>query len=335
MLIKRRLYMTLAGAACTVSLLTACQSGNKQEETTTTATTAAHADTPDSAATQTATPPATAPATDPASIPAGKIADAATILSRPQVPILCYHQVRDWRAKDSKSAKDYIIPVAAFKEHMKMLADSGYHTIVPDQLYAYLTTGAKLPEKPVMITFDDGDLDQYETALPELDKYGFKASFFIMTVAIGRRGYQPYMDKAQIKDLADRGHTVGLHTWDHHNVKKYQGDDWKIQIEEPRKKLEAIIGKPVYHFAYPVRALERSGLAGTKKKRTTDCLPTGRKETGPERSAFLHPPDHCRRAVECQNPRPQHDRQFSLILFSRPVVIRAFLCVETQDIASQ
>jgi len=59
-----------------------------------------------------------------------------------------------------------------------MLADSGYHAILPDQLYAYLTTGASLPSKPVMITFDDGDLDQYETALPELDKYGFKASFF-------------------------------------------------------------------------------------------------------------------------------------------------------------
>lgn len=227
--------------------LTGCQS-NSSAATETTATATDKAAPADKTAADAETAPA---APDPASIPAGKIADAATILARPQVPILCYHQIRDWRGSDSKGAKDYIIPVAAFRESMQMLADSGYHTILPDQLYAYLTTGAPLPKKPVMLTFDDGDLDQYETALPILDKHGFKGAFFIMTVAIGRRGKQPYMDKAQIKDLADRGHTVGAHTWDHHNVKKYQGDDWKIQVEEPKAKLEAIIGKPVNYFAYP------------------------------------------------------------------------------------
>ena len=41
--------------------------------------------------------------------------DAAAILARKQVPILCYHQIRDWRPKDSKVAKDYIIPGASFK----------------------------------------------------------------------------------------------------------------------------------------------------------------------------------------------------------------------------
>ncbi|GAB4021662.1 hypothetical protein GCM10028773_31270 [Spirosoma koreense] len=213
-----------------------------------------------------ATKETSAAAPDPSSIPAGKIADAATILARPQVPILCYHQVRDWRPTDSKSAKDYIIPVAAFKEQMKMLADSGYHTILPDQLYAYLATGAPLPSKPVMLTFDDGDLDQYEVAAPELEKHGFKGTFFIMTVAIGRRGKQPYMDKTQIKDLADRGHTIGAHTWDHHNVKKYQGDDWKIQLEEPKTKLETITGKPVRYFAYPFGLWNKQALPEIQKR---------------------------------------------------------------------
>lgn len=204
---------------------------------------------------------ATDPTADsPASIPASKIANAATILARPQVPILCYHQIRDWRPSDSKSAKDYIIPVAAFREQMKMLADSGYHTVLPDQLYAYLATGAPLPSKPIMLTFDDGDLDQYTVAAPELEKHGFKGAFFIMTVAIGRHGKQPYMDKTQIKDLSDRGHTIGAHTWDHHNVKKYQGDDWKIQIEEPKAKLEAIVGKPVKYFAYPFGLWNKQAL---------------------------------------------------------------------------
>ncbi len=256
-------------AACGLSVLlsnglTSCQSkGSESAETTAdsakTATTAEKT-------TDKAAETATVAAPDPSSIPAGKIADAATILARPQVPVLCYHQIRDWRASDSKTSKDYIIPVAAFKEQMQMLADSGYHTVLPDQLYAYLTTGAPLPKKPVMLTFDDGDLDQYTVAAPELEKHGFKGAFFIMTVAIGRHGKQPYMDKTQIKDLSDRGHAIGAHTWDHHNVKKYQGDDWKIQVDEPKTKLEGIIGKPVKYFAYPFGLWNREALPELQKR---------------------------------------------------------------------
>ena len=188
------------------------------------------------------------PAPDPTTIPAAKAGDAAGILARPQVPILCYHQIRDWTGRDSKNAKDYITPVATFKAHIKMLADSGYHTVSPDQLYAYMTTGAKLPAKPVMLTFDDTDLDQFTVARPTLDKYGFKAMYFVMTVSLGR---PHYMTKAMVKQLSDEGNVIGSHTWDHHNVKKYQGQDWVTQIEKPTKTLEDITGKKISYFAYP------------------------------------------------------------------------------------
>jgi peptidoglycan/xylan/chitin deacetylase (PgdA/CDA1 family) len=189
-----------------------------------------------------------APAPDPTTIPAAKVQDAAAILARPQVPILCYHQIRDWTGRDSKSAKDYIVPVAAFRAQIKMLADSGYHTILPDQLYAYLTTGAKLPSKPIMLTFDDTDLDQFTIARPELAKYGYKAVYFVMTVSLGR---PHYMTKDMVKQLAAEGNLIGSHTWDHHNVKKYQGKDWETQIDKPTKTLEEITGKKIKYFAYP------------------------------------------------------------------------------------
>ncbi|WP_233635599.1 polysaccharide deacetylase family protein [Hymenobacter setariae] len=188
------------------------------------------------------------PAPDPSTIPAAKVADAAAIYARPQVPILCYHQIRDWTGRDSRSAKDYIVPIAAFKAQIKMLADSGYHTILPDQLYAYLTTGAKLPSKPIMLTFDDTDLDQFTIARPELDKYGYKAVYFVMTVSLGR---PHYMTKDMVKQLSDQGNLIGSHTWDHHNVKKYQGQDWVTQIDKPTKTLEEITGKKIKYFAYP------------------------------------------------------------------------------------
>ncbi len=192
------------------------------------------------------------------------IADAATITARKEVPILCYHQIRDWDASDSKGARDYIIPVETFKAHMKILADSGYHTILPEQLYAYLTRGASLPEKPVMLTFDDTDDDQFTIAAPEMKKYGFKGVFFIMTVSINR---PRYMTKEQIKQLAEEGHAVHSHTWDHHSVKGYKTpQDWTTQIEKPKKLIEDITGKTCDFFAYPFGLWNREAIPELKQR---------------------------------------------------------------------
>jgi len=193
----------------------------------------------------------------------GKAAPAAVVLGRKQIPILCYHQIRNWKATDSKAAKDYIVQENDFRGQMKMLADSGYHTILPDQLYEYLNTGSALPVKPIMLTFDDTDLDQYTLAAPQMKKYGFKGVFFIMTVSLGR---PHYMSKAQVKELSDAGHVIAAHTWDHHNVKKYQGQDWVTQIDKPTKKLEEITGKPVKYFAYPFGLWNEQAIPELKKR---------------------------------------------------------------------
>jgi len=189
-------------------------------------------------------------------------ADATTILSRPEVPILCYHQLRDFRASDSKIARDYIVPVGNFQQQLKLLADSGYHSILPDQLYDYLLYGKSLPSKPVIISFDDTRLDHYTVALDELNKYGFKGVFFIMTVSLNRPGY---MTREQVKQLADEGHVIGLHTWNHKNVKTFTEEDWAIQIKKPWDQLKAITGKPVDYFAYPFGLWDKQGLEKIKE----------------------------------------------------------------------
>jgi peptidoglycan/xylan/chitin deacetylase (PgdA/CDA1 family) len=191
------------------------------------------------------------------------IADAATILARKQVPILCYHQLRDYKPGDSKVARDYIVPPAVFREQMQALADSGYTTILPDQLYNYLAGGEAIPEKSVMITFDDTDLEQFTVGNEELKKHGFKGVYFIMTVSLGR---PRYMSKDQVKQLAEEGNVIASHTWDHHNVKKYAGEDWVTQIEKPSKQLEAIAGKPVYYFAYPFGLWNKEAIPELKKR---------------------------------------------------------------------
>lgn len=187
--------------------------------------------------------------------------DAKTILARPEVPVLCYHQIRNYKPSDSKGARDYIVPVERFREQMQTLADSGYQTILPDDLYAYLTTGKALPPKPVLITFDDSREDQVSAALPELNRHGFKAAFFIMTVALNKPGY---MTREQVKQLSDEGHSIGSHTYDHKNVKTYTADDWVEQVQKPSIQLQTITGKPVAYFAYPFGLWNREAISRLK-----------------------------------------------------------------------
>lgn len=191
------------------------------------------------------------------------LGDAASILARPQVPILCYHQIRPYLPTDSKTARDYIVPPDVFQQQLQTLADSGYHTILPDQLYAYLTQGKPLPPKPVMISFDDTDLEQFTVAAPLLKEKQFKAVFFIMTVSLGR---SRYMSRDQVKLLSAAGHVIGSHTWDHHNVKKYTGTDWDTQISKPTRQLEAITGKPVKYFAYPFGLWNQQAIPELRKR---------------------------------------------------------------------
>ena len=196
---------------------------------------------------------------------ARKPASNKEILAKPEVPVLCYHQIRNYLANDGKRAKDDIIPPENFKAHIKMLADSGYNTILPDQLYDYLVYGDKLPKKPIMITFDDTDQDQFTVGATTLKKYGFKGVYFIMTVAIGKKGRINYMTAAQIKQLADEGNTIASHTYDHKNFAQFREEDWKTQIDEPTQKLEKITGKKIDYFAFPYGVFRKSLLHKLKE----------------------------------------------------------------------
>ena len=189
-------------------------------------------------------------------------ADATTILSKREVPILCYHNIRDFSATASGNMKVYTVKPAAFAEQMKALAAAGYETILPEQLHNYLVFDGPLPAKPILISFDDTREEQFRIGAAEMKKYGFKGVFFIMTVSINRPGY---MTKEQIKSLADDGHVIGAHTWDHHMVTKYTGDDWNTQLVKPKAKLEEIIGKPVTDFAYPFGLWNTAAIPEIKK----------------------------------------------------------------------
>src|SRR5262249_40053001 len=137
---------------------------------------------------------------------------------------------------------------AIFARQIEAIDRAGYHPVTGDQLVAHLAKGAPLPHKPILLTLDDGSEGQYTKALPILEQHRFTATFFVMTVVLGKPGW---FTKAQVRALDRAGMEIGAHTWDHSDVRNYQGNDYKVQFEQPKAELEHIVGHQVTLFAYP------------------------------------------------------------------------------------
>ncbi len=161
------------------------------------------------------------------------------------IPILCYHNIHV-----GTSIKSNVMHISKdqLNAQLKSLADSGYHTILPDDLVKYMQSGRHVSPKTFMITFDDSHEEHFSIADSLLRRYGFRGVFFVMTIPLGKHGY---MTAAQLKLLSNRGHVIAAHTWDHPYLRPSGKMDWKKELDAPKQELEKIIGRPVLYFAYP------------------------------------------------------------------------------------
>jgi peptidoglycan/xylan/chitin deacetylase (PgdA/CDA1 family) len=180
------------------------------------------------------------------------------------VPVLCFHQLRDFRSDDSAYARTMITPEPVFRAQMNALRDGGYTPITAVALVDHLQFGTDLPERPVLLTFDDGSATHHSVALPVLTDLGFPASFYPMTVVLNK---PDWLSDDQLRDLDRAGMTIGAHTWDHHRLDQLTGADWDVQLVGPKARLVEILGHPVDLIAYPYgmwsqEALTRVNTAG-------------------------------------------------------------------------
>ena len=133
-----------------------------------------------------------------------------------RVPVLMYHEIAGITATPAPSS--FAVAPEAFADQVAYLHDAGFTAITAGALAEILAGGAgSLPERPVVITFDDGYCDFYDQALPLLKQYGHTATVFQTTERIGveRPNRRMMMSWREIAEVAEAGVEVGAHTVTH------------------------------------------------------------------------------------------------------------------------
>ncbi len=181
-------------------------------------------------------------------------------LRRVRVPILMYHYVSELPADADKYRIDLTITPALFRSHLAYLQEQGYSTISLYDLDAALLTGAPLPPKPVVLSFDDGYIDHYVNVFPALQAYGFTGTFFIIT-ALADANRPDYVNWSQIREMADAGMSMESHTKDHVDLRGRDYDTLVYQMLGSLESLTAYTGQTAHMFSYPIGHYDGMTLA--------------------------------------------------------------------------
>lgn len=172
-------------------------------------------------------------------------------------PILLYHHIAKVVPQDSYSVSPEI-----FGQQMKWLENNGYTVIKYDDFYQAMNKKKTLPPKPVVISFDDGVLDQYQSAFPILKQYNYSAMFFIKlnNVGEGKGG----MTWQMLKDLSDAKMEIGSHSINHDSMSNMDLTTMRSELTDSKKTLEQNLGLDINYFAYPGGAFSSTTETETK-----------------------------------------------------------------------
>lgn len=175
-----------------------------------------------------------------------------------------YHMISK---TDHLHEKRYALSPEKFKRQMRYVKQKGYTPIGLDDLHGYFYKNNTLPSKPIVITFDDGYMDNYEKAFPILREHNFKATIFVVAGLVGKtnqwmkdRGYpeRQLMGWDEIEECKKYGITIGSHTLNHPRLSLLKNKDARREIEDSKKLIEDRIRARVNHFAYPYGDMNES-----------------------------------------------------------------------------
>ena len=140
-----------------------------------------------------------------------------------EIPIITYHHIAE--EGDSSVA----VSPSRFEEQMRTLYEEGYSAVSLTEIRDYVVKGADLPEKPIIITFDDGYMSNYDYAYPILKQYNFKATIFAIGISFGKDTYKetgepiiPHFGEMEAREMVQSGLiSIQSHTYDMHQTEDY------------------------------------------------------------------------------------------------------------------
>ncbi len=172
-----------------------------------------------------------------------------------------YHRIGEIRA-ESIVAGQYVTP-EQFESQIKLVKRFGFKTVSLAHMLAAFEGQARLPLRPIVITFDDGYKSYYQYAAPTLEKYGYTATTFLVSDLLGRTNEwdeskgdvtEHLMTVEEIQDLHKRGHEFGAHTKTHANLIEVPDDVAKQEIAGSKAQLQQVLGFQTPFFCYPYGA---------------------------------------------------------------------------------
>ncbi|MDP2341195.1 MAG: polysaccharide deacetylase family protein [Deltaproteobacteria bacterium] len=176
------------------------------------------------------------------------------------VPVLMYHRVVARLPRAASS--DFVVSRDTFRQHLRYLVERGLHT--PTIAQALRTTDPLTAERSILLTFDDGYVDNYTEALPLLLEHKLRATFFVVADQRRRRNFWDVdtansnarlMEAHQLRAMVSAGMEIGSHSVSHPRLALLDDDAALLELRDSRRILEDIIGAPVDSFAYPFGSL--------------------------------------------------------------------------------
>lgn len=187
---------------------------------------------------------------------------AAPLTISPQkyhnIPILMYHVLEDY----SGTYEELYVSPQVFRQQLAYLKEEGYHTVKLQDVLEHWQNNKPLPEKPIVLSFDDGYRSMYTTAYPILKDFDYQGVFFLYNSKIDT---DSGLSKEMVEEMVAGGMEIGSHTLSHPDMTKISAAKLKKELEDSQRLLSELVGSPVLTLAYPAGRYNEKVIKATEE----------------------------------------------------------------------
>ena len=183
------------------------------------------------------------------------------------IPVLYYHSV------NIPESNDIIISPKKIKQQLEYVKSLGYNTLTIYEFSSYILEKKPIPKKSILITFDDGYMDNYTNLFPILKSLSMKATIFVIAGGIDDNYY---LSSSQIKEMVDYGIDIQSHTISHAHLNSLSHENKINELKNSRIKIEKLTNKKVISVAYPFGEFDEDTINATKEAGYSIAFTTNR-----------------------------------------------------------